>query len=461
MGRLPERRAPVNRADAATAAYHAGLTEESAAESAAWLEARLAERGLVFGDRPLCTVIRPRFLSVRQYGALRDSLAPLLTAFAKAHAAALDDPAVLAQFGLDEWEQTMLHTVPPTGTPSPLSRIDAFFTRGEGGLRVTEYNAETPAGVAYGDALAELFLALPAARAFQRRWRMVPLPGRHNVLEVLIAAHVERFGRATPVSIAIVDWDDVPTQSEFRLFREYFCSLGAGCVVADPGELEYRNGRLHAAGAVVTVVYKRVLLAELVARGGLDHPLMRAARDGAVAMVDSFHCKPLHKKASLAVLSDERNVRLFDARERAAISRLVPWTRRVEERRTRHGRRTIDLVPFVLAGREQLVLKPNDDYGGAGVVLGWTVGQSEWERALRDALTRPYVVQERIDLPSETYPTVVDGRLHFGSRIVDVAPYAYDMNRVDGCLTRVSTDPLVNVTAGGGSTVPTFVIEER
>jgi hypothetical protein len=95
------------------------------------------------------------------------------------------------------------------------------------------------------------------------------------------------------------------------------------------------------------------------------------------------------------------------------------------------------------------------------VVLGWTVTQGEWERATRDALTRPYVVQERIDLPSETYPTVVHGRLHFGSRIVDVAPYAYDMSRVDGCLTRVSTDPLVNVTAGGGSTVPTFVIEER
>ena len=176
-------------------------------------------------------------------------------------------------------------------------------------------------------------------------------------------------------------------------------------------------------------------------------------RDGAVAMVDSFHCKPLHKKASLAVLSDERNAGLFDARERAAIARLVPWTRMVEERRTSFGRRKVDLVPFVLAGRDRLVLKPNDDYGGAGVVLGWTVSDAEWERATREALGRPYIVQQRIDLPSETYPTVVNGRLHFGSRIVDVAPYAYDMSRVDGCLSRVSTDPLVNVTAGGGSTV--------
>jgi hypothetical protein len=28
-------------------------------------------------------------------------------------------------------------------------------------------------------------------------------------------------------------------------------------------------------------------------------------------------------------------------------------------------------------------------------------------------------------------------------------------------LTRISTDALVNVTAGGGSTVPTFLVEPR
>jgi len=31
----------------------------------------------------------------------------------------------------------------------------------------------------------------------------------------------------------------------------------------------------------------------------------------------------------------------------------------------------------------------------------------------------------------------------------------------EGCLTRLSTAALLNVTAGGGSTVPTFVVERR
>lgn len=385
----------------------------------------------------------------------------LLSAFRRAHAAALVDPQFRAQFGLTEWEEALLTSLPTPRSPSPLSRVDAFFTEGDGGLKITEYNAETPAGAAYGDALAELFLALPASAAFQQRWRLMPLPGRHGVLHALLAAHRERFGRAAPPSVAIVDWRDVPTQSEFRLFHDYFAALGIPCVIVDPEDLEYRGGRLCAGDTSITVVYKRVLLAELIERGGLEHALVRAVRDGNVVMVDSFHCKPLHKKASLAVLSDERNATLFDAAERAAIVELVPWTRRVEERRTEQAGRTVDLVPFVLAERERLVLKPNDDYGGAGVILGWTVDARTWEQAVRDALTAPHVVQERIALPSETFPCLVDGRVHFGDRIVDTAPYAYDVTWVEGCLTRVSTDALVNVTAGGGSTVPTFVVEQR
>ena len=45
--------------------------------------------------------------------------------------------------------------------------------------------------------------------------------------------------------------------------------------------------------------------------------------------------------------------------------------------------------------------------------------------------------------------------------MLDTNPYVAFGSYVHGCLTRVSTDELVNVTAGGGSTVPTFLIEER
>jgi uncharacterized circularly permuted ATP-grasp superfamily protein len=178
-------------------------------------------------------------------------------------------------------------------------------------------------------------------------------------------------------------------------------------------------------------------------------------------MVNSFRCKVLFKKASLAVLSDERNAGMFTPEQREAIAAHVPWTRVVEDRRTAIDGREADLIPFVLANKDRLVLKPNDDYGGRGIVLGWTVDQPAWGEAVKAALAEPHVVQERVELPYEPFPGVVNGTLHVLDRLLDTNPFVALGEYMHGCLTRISTEALVNVTAGGGSTVPTFLVEPR
>jgi glutathionylspermidine synthase len=441
--------------------YHALLTDDVAGESQRQLDEQLRQRGLFFGDRALCTVLRPRFLSPVQYRFLQTRGCVVLSAFRKAHQAALADDSVLEQFGLLDWERELVHVDPGFRDASPVSRLDAFFVSGPGGLRFTEYNAETPAGGGYNDVLAEVFYGLPIMRQFLRHWDVRPLPARHAVLHALIDAYEQWSGRRERPRIAIVDWSDVPTQSEFLLFKDYFARQGYPTDIIDPGEIEYVGGKLKGPHGQIDLIYKRVLLHELVERGGIDHPILRAVRDGAVCMVNPPSCKILHKKASLAVLHDERNAYLFDEREREAIALSIPWTRVVSERHTKHDGVDIDLVPFMVARREQLVLKPNDDYGGKGIVLGWEVDDAGWAGAIRTALREPYIVQQRIELPTEAYPSFVDGKVLLADRMVDTAPYVAYGDHVDGCLSRLSTAALLNVTAGGGSQTPTFIAERR
>ena len=145
---------------------------------------------------------------------------------------------------------------------------------------------------------------------------------------------------------------------------DYFRAMGVPCRITTPEALRYEGGKLKDAdGTVIDLIYKRVLLHELIAEGGLEHPMVRAVADGAVCMVNPFACKPLHKKASLAVLSDERNAGRFSGAEQAAIATHIPWTRVVEERKTVIDGTAIDLLPWMLRERESLVLKPNDDWG--------------------------------------------------------------------------------------------------
>jgi hypothetical protein len=444
----------------AVAEYHELLTDAVAAESQGQLDQQLRRRGLFFGDRPICTVLRPRFLTLAQYRHLQTGMHALLRAFDRGLQAAVADPTFRGQFGLTEWEEQLVQQ-DPGFNPSPTSRIDTFYVPGTGRVQVTEYNAETPAAIAYNDVLVEVFDTLPITRAFLRRYEMRPLPGRHSLMHALLDAYQAWLGRHETPRICILDWREVPTYSEFVLFDEYFRSAGLDSFIGDPRTADYRNGRLYVDGRPVDLIYKRVLISELVIQGGLDHPVVRAVRDRAVCLVNPFRCKILHKKSSLAVLSDERNAHLFDVDERRAIEAYIPWTRRVEERKTRRNGEAVDLVPHIIAQRERLVLKPDDEYGGKGVVLGWTASAAEWERAVRDALRTPTVVQERAEIPTEPYPSLVDGRLQVIDRMLDTNPYCYYGAYVDGCMTRLSTAALLNVTAGGGSTLPTYLIERR
>src|SRR5258707_12547071 len=119
---------------------------------------------------------------------------------------------------------------------------------------------------------------MPVMRAFQRRYHVTPLPTMPSVHNTLLDTYRQYAGRRESPRIAILDWREVPTYSEFVLFQEYFRSLGLECVIADPREGEYTGGRLMAGDFHVTLIYKRVLIRELLDRCGPEHPAIRAVR---------------------------------------------------------------------------------------------------------------------------------------------------------------------------------------
>ena len=439
--------------------YHSLLDVETARETHEQLTEQLRQRGLFFGERPLSTVLRPRFIHPDQYRALQVAVRAVMPAFQKAYEKALADAKFRSQFRLNDWEEELVQFDHGFSTPSPTARMDTFFDEA-GMLWLTEYNAETPAAVAYNDVLSEVYYGLPVIREFSKHYELRPLVGRHLMLHALIDAYKQWGGKEHP-RIAILDWKEVPTYSEFVLFHNYFESHGYDCVIADPREVIYENGRLIADGEPIHIIYKRVLISELVERGGLDHPVVRAVLDRAVCMVNPFRCKILHKKASLAVLSDESNHHLFTAEEVASIEKYIPWTYLVEERKINYQGEQIDLLPFLIKNKDDFVIKPNDEYGGKGVVLGWETDSSEWESTLKTAIEEPSIVQKKVPLPKFPYASWVDDHVEIYDRMIDTNPYIWYGSYVDGCLTRLSTEALLNVTAGGGSTVPTFIVDKR
>jgi hypothetical protein len=468
--------------------YHALLDADTARATHEHLTARQSDLGLFFGTRPLATVLRPRLITAEQLRLLEDACGLVGQALRTLGDTMLADMALRARIALTPHEEALVQIDPGFAEHSAHSRMDTFLTLDGASLQFVEYNGESPAAIAYEDVLSQVFAELPAMQQFARRYELRSLSARQRLLDTLLASWQEFGGQQAP-TIAILDWHGLPTRSEFLLFQRFFHENGITAAICSPDDLVYRDGQLFATayelissdGAVesyaadqrahslsavsdfpVSLVYKRVLTSELLTRYGTDalnHPLMQAYRNGKVCVVNSFRAKLLHKKAIFDLLTDPELQHLFTPEQQAAIARHVPWTRVVRRGQAHYQGETIELLDFARNNRDRLVLKPNDEYGGKGVVIGWETEPAAWEAALAEALDTPSILQERVTIAYEDYPAMVDGALHIGRRLVDTDPFMFG-SHVQGTLCRLSTVTLLNVTAGGGSTVPVFVIEK-
>ena len=437
--------------------YHSLLHPTRVPDALEKLGRGTARYNLTFGARPICTVLRPLLIGAAQYDYLRHESRLVLSAIERLGDALLADARLRAELDLSRAEEQIIQIEPGFGAPDASGRLDAFLDS-RGDFSFVEYNADSPGGLLYGDVLSEIFMEMDAVREFAKVYPLRRVPIRPRLLETLLDCY-RTWGWTAQPRIAIVDWQEVSTRAEFEICQAYFEARGYPTVIVDPRELEYRGGWLRAGDFQINLVYKRVVTGELLARGGLNQPLVRAVRERAVCCANSFRVQMLMKKATFAMLDDPANEHLFAADEIAALRRHVPWTRKLREGFTTYSGRRVDLLEFVATNRDRLVIKPSGDYGGRGVTLGWECDQADWIQELQDALGAPFVVQERVEVLQETFPTLVNDEIQWADRYVDFDPYTWGGEDVEGAGIRLSASALLNVTAGGGSATPLLIIE--
>jgi len=418
---------------------------------------RMVKRGAVFAGRPICTFLRPDFLLRSQHALMVRALRYFKSAVAKAKDVILASPELLEAISLTDGERRLVDINPEFRSLGVTTRLDTILSGDD--LSLVELNVEGAFGASYSDRLTELFEGFQPMREFSRERPATSLYAEGALVSAILDSWHEFGGTRVP-RVAVVDWREVATRTELDLICERFQRHGVPARFVDPRDLEYRDGELQAGGEGIDLVYRRVLTSELLSREDEIKPLIDAYRARVVCVVNSFRAKILDKKMLFALLHDERVAASFSPEERETIARHVPWTRRVEQVKTPGpDGAEVDLIPWAVEHRADLVLKPNDEVLGRGVVIGANVEASVWERALKLALIDPSIVQRRVTLPSAMFPEVgAAGELFFSRRFIELDAYLF-RGEFKGVLSRLAATTLCNVHAGAG-TVPTFVIED-
>jgi hypothetical protein len=426
----------------------------------------LQEAKLTFGNRVHCPFLRPFFVSPEDEARVRQATETLARLGERVAAAAIEDQSLFAQFHLRREEERLVRLPAGNGPASTASRVDAFLLPDS--LKFTEYNGESPAGSGYTETLSEIFRALPVMKEFAEQFAIHSYPLSVRLLDALMGTYREWGGTSERPQMLITDWKEVPTWSEFEILKARFEALGVPVVLADPRELEWDGKQLLAKGKKIDLVYRRVLINDIVARPKECAALVKAYEAQAVCVANNFRCKIPHVKAFFAVLTEQKNANLFSSEERDVIRRHVPWTRAVEDVKTDYQGQPIALLDYIRKNQNNLVLKPSDEYGGTGVTLGWEMDASEWENSIEQALPGDtsgkeqgcWIVQEKIAMRRGEFPYInADGNVEFRDMLVDLAPYMF-RGKLSGFLTRLSASSLANVTSGGGQ-IPAFRVEPK
>ena len=445
--------------DEAVARYNK-LLESGSLRDISWAESlhgRMESGKLSSGGRLICPFLRPNFLSRRQYESLVKTGESLIGAIDRMEGMVLANPALLSRLELLPAEKMLASIDPGYQALEVAARLDTHLVNGH--LHFVQYNADSPTGAAYADALADLFYDIPPMKELRKKYAVTKVGSRKHLLQALLKSYKQFGGTKKKPNIAIVEFrQPYAAQSEYELFRDFFREEGYSVEIVSPEQLEYRNRVLRRGAFEIDVVYRRLGVQEFLLRFDLAHPLVQAYRDRTVCVVNSFRSELAHKKAMFGLLTDETLTAKFPAAERKAIREHVPWTRLVAAAKTTYNEKTVDLPEFITQNRERLALKPNDDYSDQHTYLGWEMDSSGWDRALKQAMRAPYVVQERVEPVRSVFPLLSFGQLEFREMQVDVHPHAY-LGKVQGCSSWLSAGNTGFSSAAG--IVPTFILDPK
>ncbi|WP_026424297.1 hypothetical protein [Actinokineospora inagensis] len=359
-------------------AQHAQYVEKSASELGVW------ERGGYIPLQPFLVSTAARRHLQRVHSGLKQLQVGYASDVAQGDARRLADAV-----GWSPAESWFLGAKRPLADALGASRSDVFVAGGR--PRFLEINIGTCLnGNISSSVLGEVFPSTPVGSQIGQDH---PVEGSSYLAELIRWVRRDRSGG--PVNVALLGFRDDASEASLRWADEQaerFAAVGIWCQFVPVDEAEivddtlcWRNKRYDAA------IRYFMASARVAEHRDFFHALEHATR---TTLYGSYVSQLFASKTLLADLyQNDRNT----AKQRRLLSYL-PWTARLVERYARKEGMRIDPIAWAAGHRSTAVLKPGNQFGSRGVVVGALTSDAEWREALADGVRAgDHVVQELVE----------------------------------------------------------------
>jgi hypothetical protein len=285
-----------------------------------------------------------------------------------------------------------------TGAPPLHGRADAYHDGS--GFRMLEFNLGSELGGADFAQLNRGYLGVPAFAEFAGEHGLGFADTVERLAGALRRAAEPVTGGRDPVVALLEGTGGFGSYGHiYTSLREAMAQRGIEMHIGEIHQSGERNGKITLDGVPADVVL-RFFVSDDLARSpsgeqDLDR-ILRADLAGKTVLFTPLEAGMLASKGSLALLHEPRLAAQLTAGQRAAIDRVVPWTRLLRGGPWQRPDERADLLAYCRARRESLVLKPGVGYGAVGAHVGWRTPQAEWDAVLADCAGGDYVAQWRV-----------------------------------------------------------------
>lgn len=330
------------------------------------------------------------------------------------------------------------------------ARIDVFLTRD--GFRMVESNTEIPGGNEESYFLENEYLRIYQPPGLEA------VPRMEIVYDTLmsyyrIQAEVFDLPPKDELVIYLCQWQSEieRIRGEYDVLMDFIRRRGHVCDVVDPNRIGIRDGKAWTPdGERIDLIYRRFTSDELPRFAEKKWQMAIDWDRAAVAVVNPFCTKRVDSKNIMVLFKDEDYEGVFPAElevDLATVRRVIPWTKKIQDRLVLEDGREVDAEPFLLAEKDDLVIKHANAYSSAAVFIGDDISADEWRGVVEESMKGDWIVQQRIELPEMDLQYWEDGRQKTARCIFNVNPYIYD-GHLGGFLGRASTDKLTSFKSG-------------
>ena len=399
---------------------------------------------ITYAGQPLAIGFYPVILTSAQSSHIASVVEAMIDLMEKTTALFLKEPSIREFFDFPSEQIELIEIDPGYKSAIPCARFDSFFDGAD--IRFTEINTDGTAGMDGAEKVAKLFLASPMMSEFFSDYSVGVFDINQQVLQTLLECYAQFTGsKSHAPRIAVVDWKEARTSSEFVAFEEFCRKEGYETVVADPRELEYDGRSLSHRGLKIDLIYRRAVSGELFERLDEVSDMMQAFKDRNVCVVGSFRSDVAFNKKIFALLHKPELRHFFTEEERALVQRHVPWSQPFEDTECDYRGEIIGMSELAREQKDGFVLKPSALYEGRGVYLGFQKTESEWAGLIEKALKDDYVLQEFLPEPSMPLGIVGDD-FSLEPRFIHLGEFVFG-GKFIGYYCRAAEGPLIDRTS--------------